>query len=47
MRAHPDKARAYEALKKELAVKYADNRPMYTASKNDFIQAILKEAQQN
>ena len=44
MRAHPDKAREYEALKKELAAKYANDRPMYTASKNDFIQAVLKEA---
>ena len=28
----------------ELAQKYADNRPMYTASKNDFIQKVLKLA---
>ena len=44
MRCHPDKAREYEELKKTLAAKYPDNRPMYTASKNDFIQAVLKEA---
>ncbi len=44
MRTHPDKAREYEELKKTLAAKYPDNRPMYTASKNDFIQAVLKEA---
>lgn len=44
MRSHPDKAREYEELKKTLAAKYPDNRPMYTASKNDFIQAVLKEA---
>ena len=41
---HPDKAREYEELKKTLAAKYPDNRPMYTASKNDFIQAVLREA---
>lgn len=34
----------YEKLKKELAIKYKDNREMYTTSKNDFIQEILKKA---
>jgi len=34
----------YENLKKELGIKYKDNREMYTASKNDFIQGILKKA---
>lgn len=32
----------YENLKIELAIKYADDRKMYTKSKNDFIQEILK-----
>jgi len=36
----------YEELKKELAEKYADDRKMYTASKNDFIQKVLKKAQE-
>jgi len=34
----------YEKLKKELAIRYKDNREMYTISKNDFIQEILKKA---
>lgn len=34
----------YENLKKELAIKYADDRKKYTASKNDFIQEVLKKA---
>ena len=36
----------YENLKKELSIKYADDRKMYTASKNDFIQGILKKAKE-
>jgi len=44
IRNHIEILREYEQLKKDLAEKYADNRPMYTASKNDFIQKILKLA---
>lgn len=42
---HPEIVKKYEELKKELAEKYADNRKMYTASKNDFIQEVLKSAE--
>lgn len=34
----------YEVLKKDLAVKYADDRKKYTASKNEFINEIIKLA---
>ena len=34
----------YEDLKKDLAIKYADDRKKYTASKNEFISKILKLA---
>ena len=34
----------YEELKKDLAVKYADDRKKYTASKNEFINEIIKLA---
>ena len=44
IRKHKDVLKEYEELKKELAEKYADNRNMYTSSKNDFIQNVLKEA---
>ena len=37
----------YEKLKKDLAKKHADNRKMYTASKNDFIQSVLKAAEKS
>ena len=39
LRNHHDVMREYEKLKKELAIKYKDDRPKYTASKNDFIQS--------
>lgn len=42
---HPEIVKKYEDLKKKLAEKYADNRKMYTASKNDFIQEVLKAAE--
>lgn len=44
IRNHTEILQEYEQLKKDLAEKYADNRPMYTASKNDFIQKVLKLA---
>ena len=44
LRAHPKVLLEYEELKKELAEKYADNRVMYTSSKNDFITEILNKA---
>ena len=44
LRENKDALLEYEKLKKELAIKYADDRKMYTASKNDFIQGILKKA---
>lgn len=44
MRKRPDLAHAYEALKVELAAKYANDRASYTAAKKDFIQKILAES---
>jgi GrpB-like predicted nucleotidyltransferase (UPF0157 family) len=41
LRANPDIAEAYEALKIGLAAQYADNRAAYTASKKDFIGKVL------
>ena len=44
LRSHPGDARRYEALKRELSVKYRDNRRAYTNGKADFVQAILEKA---
>jgi len=42
LRADPELAARYEALKRELAVKYKDQREQYTAEKTSFIRAVLK-----
>lgn len=39
---HPERVKEYEDLKKELSVKFSDDRKSYTASKNEFIQNILR-----
>ena len=44
LRKNVEEKNEYEKLKKELAEKYKDDRKMYTASKNDFIQKILQKA---
>ena len=44
LRTHPNVAREYEKLKQSLAKRFANDRPSYTAAKNDFIQAILRQA---
>ena len=38
-----DILKEYETIKKELAKKYANDRKMYTKSKNDYIEKVLKE----
>ena len=39
-----DTVKVYERLKKALANKYANNRKMYTTSKNEFIQEVIEKA---
>ena len=46
LRAHPDEARRYEALKQHLAIRFCDDRAAYSAGKADFIKAILEQAQE-
>ena len=41
---HPETVKEYEHLKKELSVKYQDDRKKYTASKNEFISSVLEKA---
>ena len=44
LRAHPEEARRYEALKRDLAIKFRHNRQAYTDGKENFVKAILEEA---
>ena len=41
---NPEELKAYEDLKKELAIKFKDDRKSYTASKNEFITDIINKA---
>ena len=41
LREYPEILKKYEKLKKELSIKYANDRKMYTSLKNDFIQNVL------
>jgi len=46
LRAHPDLARQYEALKRDLAARFRNDRPAYNEGKTDFVEAVLKKAQE-
>ncbi|SRR6266566_1676531 len=41
---HPDAAKQYAALKRALAAKFPNDRPAYTAGKEEFVRSILKLA---
>lgn len=41
---HPNEVKKYEQLKKQLKELYENDRQLYTASKNDFIQSIIQKA---
>jgi len=44
LRTHPDTAAEYEALKRNLAEQYPDDRATYTERKDEFIEEVLKRA---
>ncbi|MDO1581519.1 GrpB family protein [Rhizobium oryzicola] len=46
LRAHPEDARAYEALKQELAVRFVSDTFSYSQAKDEFCQRIARLAKQ-
>jgi GrpB-like predicted nucleotidyltransferase (UPF0157 family) len=44
LRASPETAREYGALKRELAAAFANDKAKYTDAKGPFIQAVLRRA---
>ena len=44
LRDHPDDARRYELLKRELVARFENDREAYTASKAEFIKTMLSKA---
>ena len=47
LRLHPNLAKEYASLKKELATNYKFDRPTYTKKKEPFIRAILEKAKKD
>jgi len=43
LRAHPDEAARYAALKRELAQRHAMDREAYTAAKSDYVEAVHRD----
>ena len=44
LRAHPREAQRYEALKRDLAVRFPKDREGYTDGKREYIQAVMEKA---
>ena len=44
LRRHPEEAKSYEALKRDLAASFRSDREAYTNGKNDYIQAVMAKA---
>ena len=44
LRRHPEESASYEALKKDLAVRFPKDRAAYTQGKTDYINAVLLKA---
>jgi GrpB-like predicted nucleotidyltransferase (UPF0157 family) len=44
MNLRPDRAKEYEALKQELAARFAEDRAAYTEGKTAFVERMLEEA---
>ncbi|MBD2728717.1 GrpB family protein [Nostoc sp. FACHB-892] len=45
LRRHPEEAKRYEALKRDLAASFRSDREAYTNGKNDYIRAVMSKAQ--
>lgn len=44
LRAHPEQAAAYEALKRDLARRFPDDPEAYCDAKSDFVEGVLRRA---
>lgn len=44
LRTHPDEARRYEMLKRELAARFPEDREAYTDAKGDYVGAVTDQA---
>ncbi len=44
LRAHPDEARRYEDLKRDLAARFPDDREAYTDGKTEYVYGVMQKA---
>ena len=44
LRAHPDEARRYEAVKRDLAARFPDDREAYTGGKTEYVNGVMQKA---
>jgi GrpB-like predicted nucleotidyltransferase (UPF0157 family) len=47
LRSHPEEAKCYERLKRDLAVRFRTDREGYTKGKSAYIQIIMEKARRN
>ena len=46
LRAHPDEGRQYEAVKRDLAARFPDDREAYTDGKTEYVYSVMQKARQ-
>ena len=46
LRIHPEEAKLYDKLKRDLAARFRDDREAYTEGKSDYIREVMKKAHQ-
>ncbi|MBV6627987.1 MAG: GrpB family protein [Rivularia sp. (in: Bacteria)] len=46
LRIHPQEAKQYEQLKRDLAARFRDDREAYTEGKTDYIREVMEKARQ-
>ena len=46
LRAHPEIAREYETIKRELATMYLQDKEQYTDAKGPFVRSIVRRARE-
>ncbi len=44
LRAHPDEARRYEAVKRDLAARFPEDREGYTDGKTEYVNGVMQKA---
>ncbi len=47
LRAHPDEARRYEAVKRDLAARFPDDREAYTDGKTGYVSGVMQKARED